>query len=130
MARGPFPAALGHDLPASAESAFRSRPQHNYREENAMTRLPLVAAAVLAIAASAPIVCTTTSPASAQGWHQGGHDGGGEIDHDLGDLLRDRIQTREDMRDFIADLLRDRPELRRRLRERLSNWRGRGEDAH
>src|SRR5262245_39588921 len=104
---------MRHGLPVPVETPFRSRPQHNYREENAMTRLPLVAAAVLAIAASAPIVCTTTSPASA---HEGWQGGGGEMDHDLADLLRDRIQTREDMRDFIADLLRDRPDLRRRLR--------------
>ena len=66
----------------------------------------------------------TTSPASAQGWH----DGDSETNRDLGDLLRDRIRTREDLRDFIADLLRDRPELRRRLRERLSNWRDRDDD--
>jgi hypothetical protein len=94
-----------------------------------MTRLPLITAAVLAIAASAPVVCTTTNPASAQGWHdEGWHDGGGEIDRDLGDLLRDRIQTREDMRDFIVDLLRDRPDLRARLRERIRDRRDRDED--
>lgn len=89
-----------------------------------MTRLPLVAAAVLAIAASAPVICTTTSPASAQGWR--GEDG--EMNRDLGDLLRDRIRTRQDLRDFIADVLRERPELRSRLRERISSWRDRDED--
>ena len=54
-----------------------------------MARLPVIAAAVLAIAASAPVICTTTSPASAQGWREGDGDAG----RDLRDLLRDRIRT-------------------------------------
>jgi hypothetical protein len=86
-----------------------------------MTRLPVIAAAVLAIAASAPIICTTTTPAAAQGWHD--RDGG-----DLRDLLRDRIRTREDLRDLIVDLLRDRRDMRDRLRERVGHWRDRDED--
>ncbi len=105
----------------SNHSVFESCPQ---REESAMTRLPVIAAAVLAIAASAPLVCTTTSPASAQGWH--GRDG--DVGSDLRDLLRDRIQTREDLRDLIIDLLRDRQEMRGRLRERMGQWRDREED--
>ena len=67
-----------------------------------MARLPVIAAAVLAIAASAPVICTTTSPASAQGWR----DRDGDVDRDLRDLLRDRIRTRQDMRDLIIDLVR------------------------
>jgi hypothetical protein len=89
-----------------------------------MTRLSVIAAAVLAIAASAPVICATTSPASAQGWR----DRDGEMDRDLRDLLRDRIRTREDLRDLIADILRDRAELRERLRERVGHWRDRDED--
>ena len=57
-----------------------------------MARLPVIAAAVLAIAASAPVICTTTSPASAQGWR----DSEGDTDRDLRDFLRDRIRTRQD----------------------------------
>jgi len=89
-----------------------------------MTRLSAIAAAVLAIAASAPVICATTGPASAQEWRD--RDGG--MDGDLRDLLRDRIQTREDLRDLIGDLLRDRPDLRGRLREWMGNWRDREED--
>jgi hypothetical protein len=80
-----------------------------------MTRLPVIAAAVLAIAASAPVICTTTSPASAQGWR----DRDGDTGRDLRDLIRDRIRTRQDLRDLIADLIEDRQELRGRLRERI-----------
>ena len=90
-----------------------------------MTRLSAIAAAaVLAITAAAPVICTTASPASAQEWR----DGGGEMDRDLRDFLRDRIRTREDLRDLIADILRDREELRGRLRERIGRWRDRDED--
>lgn len=88
-----------------------------------MIRLPIVAAAVLAIAASAPVVCVTTNPASAQGWRDSD-----EMHRDLRDVLRDRIRTREDMRDLIVDLLRDRQDLRSRLRERISNCRDEDED--
>jgi hypothetical protein len=83
-----------------------------------MIRLPIVAAAVLAIAASAPVICATTNPASAQGWRDSD-----DMDRDLRDLLRDRIRTQEDLRDIIVDLLHDRPDLRGRLRERISDWR-------
>jgi hypothetical protein len=89
-----------------------------------MTRLPVIAAAVLAIAASAPLICVTTTSASAQGWH----DRSGELDRDLGDLLRDRMRTRADLRDLIIDLLQDRQDLRDRLRERVASWRDREED--
>jgi len=88
-----------------------------------MTRLPIVAAAVLAIAASAPVFCATTTPASAQGWRDRD-----DMDHDLRDLLRDRIRTREDLRDLIVDLLQERRDLRGRMRERISNWRDHEED--
>jgi hypothetical protein len=80
-----------------------------------MGRLPVIAAAVLAIAASAPVICTTTSPASAQGWR----DRDGDTNRDLRDLLRDRIRTRQDLRDLIIDLMQDRQDLRGRLRERI-----------
>jgi hypothetical protein len=73
-----------------------------------MARLPVIAAAVLAIAASAPVICTTTSPASAQGWR----DRDGDTDRDLRDLLRDRIRTRQDLRDLIVDLIQDRQDMR------------------
>jgi hypothetical protein len=113
-----------------------------------MTRLPIVAAAVLGIAASAPVICATTNPASAQGWRNTD-----DMDSDLRDLLRDRIRTRQDLRDLIVDLLRDRQDLRSslrgrigsscdederegglrgRLRERINDWRERedeGEDG-
>ena len=88
-----------------------------------MARLPVIAAAVLAIAASAPVIGTTASPASA-----GSRDRDGDVDRDLRDLLRDRIQTRQDLRDFIIDLLHDRQDLRRRLRERVGHWRDRGDE--
>ena len=81
-----------------------------------MARLPVIAAAVLASAASAPVIGTTTSPASA-GWR----DRDGDVDRDLRDLLRDRIQTRQDLRDFIIDLFHDRQDLRGRLRERVGD---------
>jgi len=102
-----------------------------------MARLPVIAAAVLAIAASAPVICTTTSPASAQGWR----DRDGDMDRDLRDLLRDRIRTRQDLRDLIVDLLQDRQDMRGRLRERIGeriaerhgggeegDWRNRDQD--
>jgi len=102
-----------------------------------MARLPVIAAAVLAIAASAPVICTTTSPASAQGWR----DKDGDTDRDLRDLLRDRIRTRQDLRDLIVDLIQDRQDMRGRLRERIGeriaerrgggeegDWRNRDED--
>ena len=92
-----------------------------------MIRLPIVAAAVLAIAASAPVICATTNPASAQGWRDSD-----DMNRDLRDLLRDRIQTQQDLRDLIVDLLHDRQDLRGRLRERINDWRQRedeGEDG-
>jgi hypothetical protein len=89
-----------------------------------MARLPVIAAAVLAIAASAPMICTTTSPASAQGWRDKDRD----MDGDLRDLLKDRIRTRQDLRDLIIDLLQDRQDLRGRVRERISHWRDREEE--
>jgi len=89
-----------------------------------MARLPVIAAAVLAIAASAPVICATTSPASAQGWR----DRDGDMDRDLRDLLKDRIRTRQDLRDLIIDLIQDRQDLRGRVRERISRWRDRDED--
>jgi hypothetical protein len=90
-----------------------------------MTRVSAFAAAfLLATTASAPVICATTSLASAQEWR----DRDGETERDLRDLLRDRIRTREDLRDLIVDLLRDRPDLRGRLRERMSHWRDREED--
>ena len=89
-----------------------------------MARLPVIAAAVLAIAASAPVICTTTSPASAQGWR----DRDGDVDRDLRDLLRDRIRTRQDLRDLIVDLIEDRQAMRGRLRERIAERRG-GEEG-
>jgi hypothetical protein len=94
-----------------------------------MARLPVIAAAVLAIAASAPVICITTSPASAQGWR----DRDGDVDRDLRDLLRDRIRTRQDLRDLIVDLMRDRQDMRGRLRERIgeriAERRGGGEEG-
>src|SRR6202040_3708594 len=94
-----------------------------------MARLPVIAAAVLAIAASAPVICTTTSPASAQGWR----DRDGDMDRDLRDLLRDRIRTRQDLRDLIIDLIQDRQDMRGRLRERIgeriAERRGGGEEG-
>ena len=93
-----------------------------------MARLPVIAAAVLAIAASAPVICTTTSSASAQGWR----DRDGDTERDLRDFLRDRIRTRQDLRDLIVDLMQDRRDMRGRLRERigerLAERRGGGEE--
>ena len=89
-----------------------------------MARLPVIAAAVLAIAASAPVICTTTSPASAQGLR----DRDGDVNRDLRDLLRDRIRTRQDLRDLIVDLMQDRQDLRGRLRERISQRRDREDE--
>ena len=89
-----------------------------------MARLPVIAAAVLAIAASTPLMCTTTTPASAQGWR----DSDGDVGRDLRDLLKDRIRTRHDLRDLVRDLLEDRQELRGGLRERIRQWRDREED--
>ncbi len=62
-----------------------------------MARLPVIAAAVLAIAASAPVISTSTSPASAQEWR----DKDGDMDRDLRDLIKDRIRTRHDLRELI-----------------------------
>ena len=89
-----------------------------------MARLPVIAAAVLAIAASAPVICTTTSPASAQQWR----DRAGDMDRDRSDPLMDRVRTRQDLRDLIIDLMQDRQDLRGRLRERISHWRDREEE--
>jgi hypothetical protein len=82
-----------------------------------MARLPVIAAAVLAIAASAPVICTTTSPASAQGWR----DKDGDMGRDLRDLLTN-------LRHLIVDLIQDRQDSRGRLRERTSHWRDREEE--
>src|SRR4030081_2281927 len=94
-----------------------------------MARLPVIAAAVLAIAASAPVICTTTSPASAQGWR----DRDGDMDRDLRDLLRDRIRTRQDLRDLIVDLIQYRHNMRgshrERIGERIAERRGGGEEG-
>jgi len=89
-----------------------------------MARLPVIAAAVLAIAASAPMICTTATPASAQEWR----DKGGDMDRDLPDLLLDRMRTRQDLRNLIIDLIQDRQDLRRHLRERIGHWRDRNEE--
>ena len=104
-----------------------------------MARLPVIAAAVLAIAASAPVICTTTTPASAQGWHERD----GDVGRDLRDLLMDRIRTRQDLRDFLVDVLEERQEGRERmrhfwreddegwqgrLRERIGQWRDREDE--
>jgi hypothetical protein len=89
-----------------------------------MTRLPVIAAAVLAIAASTPVLCMTTSAASAHEWS----DRDGDTGRDLRDVLRDRIRTREDLRDLIINLIQERQDMRGRLRERLSQWRDREED--
>lgn len=92
-----------------------------------MARLPVIAAAVLAIAASAPVICTTTSPASAQE----SRDKDGDMNRDLRDLLKDRIRTRQDLRDLIVDLIQDRQDrqdLRGRVRERISQRRDREEE--
>jgi hypothetical protein len=82
-----------------------------------MARLPVIAAAVLAIAASIPVICTTTSPASAQGWR----DKDGDMGRDLRDLLTN-------LRHLIVDLIQDRQDSRGRLRERTSHWRDREEE--
>ena len=95
-----------------------------------MARLPVIAAAVLAIAASAPVICTTTSPASAQGWR----DRDGDMGRDLRDLLTN-------LGHLIVDLIQDRQDMRGRLRERIGeriaerrgggeegDWRNRDED--
>jgi hypothetical protein len=83
----------------------------------------MIAAAVLAIAASAPVLSATTTPASADEWR----DRGAGSD-DVRDLLRDRVRTRADLRDLISDLLRDRQDMRGNLRERIRSWRGEDED--
>jgi hypothetical protein len=89
-----------------------------------MARLSVIAAAVLAIAASTPVICTTTSPASAQGWR----DRDGDVSRDLRDLLMDKIRTRQDFRELIINLLQDRQDLRGRLRERISHLRDQEDD--
>jgi len=98
-----------------------------------MTRLPIIAAAALAIAASAPVLWTTASPASAHDWgdrsDMADRGGGGDTDNgDLRDFLRDRIRTRADLRDLIIDLLQDRRDLRERMNDRRSSWHGGDED--
>jgi hypothetical protein len=85
-----------------------------------MARLPVIAAAVFAVAASAPVICTTTNPASAQGWR----DSDGDMNRDLRDLLVDRIRSREDLRDFIKDVLEERGGSR----ERMHHWRDREDE--
>jgi hypothetical protein len=89
-----------------------------------MARLPVIAAAVIAIAASTSVITATTTPASAQEWR----DSDGDISRDLRDLLMDRIRGREDLRDLIGDLLEQRQERRSELRERMQRW-GDREDA-
>jgi hypothetical protein len=56
---------------------------HVVTKESAMTRLPMIAAEVLAIAASAPVLSATTTPAWADEWR----DRGAGSD-DVRDLLR------------------------------------------
>ena len=89
-----------------------------------MVRLPVIVAAVLAIAASAPLMCATTSPATAREWR----DRDADVNRDLRDLLIDRIRTRQDLRDLLADLMENRPDLRGALRERIREARAEDED--
>jgi hypothetical protein len=86
-----------------------------------MTRLACIAAAALAFAASTPLLCATTTPASAQSWR----DDGGMGDGDLRDLLMDR---RSDRRDMLMDLLSDRRERRGDIMDLLSDRRERRGD--
>ena len=89
-----------------------------------MVRLPVIVAAVLAIAASAPLMCATTSPATAREWR----DGDADVNRDLRDLLIDRIRTRQDLRDLLADLMENRPDLRGAIRERIRDYRDRDDE--
>ena len=82
-----------------------------------MVRLPVIVAAVLAIAASAPLMCATTSPATARELR----DRDGDMDRDLRDVLRDRIRTRQDLRDVLRDRIRTRQDLRDLLEDLFEN---------
>jgi hypothetical protein len=108
-----------------------------------MKRFTFIATAALALSASVPVLCTTTTASSAQeGWRSGMEDRGElrdalldrlrrrqEIRRDLRDLLEDRIRSRQDLRELITDL-RDSDDgfgerfggrIRERLRERFGD---------
>ncbi|MDW9490148.1 hypothetical protein GOA59_29090 [Sinorhizobium meliloti] len=70
-----------------------------------MARLPSMAAAALALASSFPLICVTTTPASAQSLSA---DGGDISASDLRDFLRDALRARSDRRDLIRDLVPER----------------------
>jgi hypothetical protein len=110
-----------------------------------MKRLPLIAAAALALTASAPVIGLIATPAAAQGWRD---DDGDTRDgdmrdtlrellmdryrgrQDLRDLLSDRLRTRQDARDFLMEHLRAEGQDRRGgLRERVGAWRERDDES-
>ena len=82
----------------------------------AMTRSSIIVASVLTLIALPPLVCTTTTPASAQEQDWSGSDLG---DGDLRDLLSDWVRDRPDRRDMLMDLLQERRDRRAELMDRL-----------
>jgi hypothetical protein len=101
-----------------------------------MTRPSIIAASVLTLIASLPLVATVTTPVAAQEpeWSDSDMSNG-----DLRDLLRDWVRDHPGRRDLLIDLLQqrrerradlidrldDRMDRRERLRERISS---RGDD--
>jgi hypothetical protein len=97
----------------------------NSSMENPMARLPLMAAAALALVASTPLFGATTTPASAQEWSED-DDGIGAGGGDLRDFLMDALRARHDRRDLLLDLLRERRDRRGELLDLLRerrDWR-------
>lgn len=87
-----------------------------------MARLPLMAAAALALASSLPFTCVMTTPASAQSLSD---DGGGDISaSDVRDFLRDALRARIDRRDLLRDLIAERQDRRDELMDLLGDGGG------
>lgn len=85
-----------------------------------MARLPSMAAAALALASSFPLICVTTTPASAQSLSAG--DDGGDISaSDVRDFLRDALRARSDRGDLLRDLVAERHDRRDELSDILGD---------
>ncbi|MDE3788733.1 hypothetical protein CN090_34735 [Sinorhizobium meliloti] len=85
-----------------------------------MARLPSMAAAALALASSFPLICVTTTPASAQSLSAG--DDGGDISaSDVRDFLRDALRARSDRGDLLRDLVAERQDRRDELSDILGD---------
>lgn len=90
-----------------------------------MKKLPLMAAAALALVASPVLMAATTAPASAQEWR----DRDGDFtEGELREFLRDALEARGDRREALGDRLRDRRDRRSELLDMIRERRDRRDE--